>query len=92
MCYDPLVEGDADQPVTAMLRAELAAAVRNGAVAGVVVLAVLLVDGAPAWVVAASVAGALVLGTVLHQALLVAGALVVRTVDWLQGRGPTRTG
>ncbi|WP_276271642.1 hypothetical protein [Haloarcula litorea] len=82
MCYDRLVNGDVtEQRVPSLLRAELFCAVRNGALAGVIVLVVLLVRGVPAWLVAGSVLGAVALGTVLHQTVLLTGTAVLRLRD-----------
>ncbi|MBX0323072.1 hypothetical protein EGH21_08540 [Halomicroarcula sp. F13] len=80
MCYDRLVNDDdvAETSAVDLLRTETVCALRNGAMAGVVVLAVLLFEGAPAWLVIASVAGAVALGTALHQVLLLLGAGVLR--------------
>ncbi|WP_254274225.1 hypothetical protein [Haloarcula marina] len=80
MCYDRLVNDDdiAATSVGALLRSELYCALRNGAMAGVIVLSVLLYQGAPAWLVVASVAGAVALGTTLHQLLLLGGAGILR--------------
>ena len=80
MCYDRLVNDEtvAETGVTALFRSELSCALRNGALAGVMVLAVLLFEGAPLWVTAASVVGAVALGTLFHQCILLAGAGVLR--------------
>jgi len=87
MCYDRLVDEDAaTASVRDLLRSEWYCALRNGALAGVMVLAVLLFQGAPAWVVAVSVAGAVALGTAIHQLVLLAGAGVLRaSARWQDG-------
>ncbi|QIO22716.1 hypothetical protein [Haloarcula sp. JP-L23] len=69
MCYDRLVTDDEVAETSAL---------RNGAMAGFLVLAVLLVEGAPAWVVLVSVAGGVALGTAFHQALLLVGTGALR--------------
>jgi hypothetical protein len=79
MCYDRLVDEDVvETSIPTLLRTELWCALRNGALAGVLVLAVLLFEGAPVWLVAASVLGAVVLGAVLHQTVFVVGTVVQR--------------
>jgi len=80
MCYDRLVN---DEEVTEtgaveLVRTESLCALRNGALAGAIVLAVLLFEGAPLGLLAASVAGAVALGWLLHQTLLLAGVRVLR--------------
>lgn len=79
MCYDRLVEEDVvETSIPTLLRTELWCALRNGALAGVMVLAVLLFEGAPVWLVAASVLGAIALGALLHQTVFVVGTAVQR--------------
>jgi hypothetical protein len=80
MCYDRLVNDDevAETSAVELVRTESVCALRNGALAGLIVLAVLLFEGAPLGILAASVAGAVALGWLLHQALLLAGAGVLR--------------
>ncbi|MFC7077602.1 hypothetical protein [Haloarcula halophila] len=79
MCYDRLVDDDVvETPLPELLQSELVCALRNGALAGVMVLAVLLFEGAPPWLVAASTVGAVALGAVLHESVFAAGTLVQR--------------
>lgn len=79
MCYDRLVEDDVvETALPELLRSELVCALRNGALAGVMVLAVLLFEGAPPWLVVASTVGAVALGAVLHEGVFAAGTLVQR--------------
>jgi hypothetical protein len=80
MCYDRLVNDDdvTETGAVELVRTESVCALRNGVLAGVIVLAVLLFEGAPPWLLAASVGGAVGLGWVLHQSLLLAGAGVLR--------------
>lgn len=80
MCYDRLVN---DEEVTEtgaveLVRTESVCALRNGALAGAMVFAVLLFEATPPWLLAASVVGAVALGWLLHQSLLLAGASVLR--------------
>ena len=91
MCFDRLSDEEtATAPVAELLAAEWRCALRNGALSAAMVLGVLLVAGTPAWVVVASAAGAVVLGTALHQLVLLAGAGVLRArARWLDGRGQT---
>ncbi|MDS0258425.1 hypothetical protein NDI56_03255 [Haloarcula sp. S1CR25-12] len=88
MCFDRLTDDDtAEASVTEVLTAEWFCALRNGALAAAIVLAVLLAQGTPAWVVFASAVGAVVLGSVLHQALLLVGWGVLRArARWGDGR------
>jgi len=80
MCYEALVEGDTERPLAALLRGELWPAVRNGLGAAALVVAVALVAPTTpgAWTVAGAASGALVLGTVLHQAVLAVGVAALR--------------
>jgi len=89
MCYERLVGDDvAETGMRELLRSEWYCAVRNGALAGLMVLIVLLVESTPAWLVVASVAGAVALGTVLHQLVLLAGAGLVRARARWRGATP----
>ena len=79
MCYEALVTGEAaEKPVARLLRTELGSAVTDGTVAALVVLAVLAVRGIAPALVAGAAVGALVLGVVVHQAVLLAGTALVR--------------
>ncbi|QLH77615.1 hypothetical protein HZS55_10030 [Halosimplex rubrum] len=79
MCYESLLNGEAaERSVRDLLREERRAALRNGLAAAVLVVAVLIVEGAAAWTVVALAVAAVALGAVLHQAVLVAGAAAVR--------------
>lgn len=91
MCYERLVEDDVvETGMRELLWSEWYCAVRNGTLAGLMVLAVLLFEGAPAWLVVASVGGAVALGTVLHQLVLLAGAGLVRArARWLEAVPPS---
>lgn len=88
MCYGRLVNDDevAETSAVTLLRTESFCALRNGVTAGVIVLAVLLFEGAPPFVVLASVAGAVALGTALHQTLRLVGAGRLRVRTRLRGR------
>lgn len=79
MCYDRLTDDDvAETRLRDLLASELRCSVRTGSVAGLVVLAVLIFEGAPLWLLAVSVIGAVTLGAVLHQSVFLLGALVQR--------------
>lgn len=80
MCYDRLIEDDdvAETSAVDLFRSELFCALKNGSMAGAIVLAVLLFEGTPATLLLASVAGAVLLGAALHQAIMLAGAGVLR--------------
>ncbi|MFC7020936.1 MULTISPECIES: hypothetical protein [Haloarcula] len=88
MCYDRLTgDGVTETPFRDLVASELRCALRNGGLAGALVLGVALFEGAAALLVVASVAGAVALGAVLHLCLFVAGALVQRGRARLGGRG-----
>ena len=81
MCYDRLIDEDtAETSVPTLLRSEWFCAVRNGALAAAMVLVVLLLEGTPAWLIAASVGGALALGAIVHQLVFLVGVGVVRAM------------
>ena len=66
MCYDRLTDEETvETSLPAVLGAEWRCALRNGSLAAAMVLAVLLVQGAPPWVVVVSAAGAVALGTLV---------------------------
>jgi hypothetical protein len=88
MCYDRLTEdGVAETPLRVLVASELRCSLRNGGLAGALVLGAALFEGAAALLVVASVAGAVALGAVVHLCLFVAGALVQRGRARLGGRG-----
>ncbi len=93
MCFDRLADEETlEASLPALLAAEWHCAVRNGAMAAGMVLVVLLVQGAPVWVVGVSVAGAVALGTALHQAVLLAGAGLLRArARWRESRRGSAT-
>jgi hypothetical protein len=79
MCFQSLIDDEeASKPLGTLIRQELPYAVREGLVAAAIVLAVLLVGQTPAWIIGVSMVGAVVLGVVLHQFVLVAGLGVRR--------------
>ena len=94
MCYDRLVNDDnvTEMGAVALFSSELVCALRNGALAGVMVLAVLFYRGAPPLLLAGSVLGAVALGTLLHQGILLAGAGVLRVRARWRGNGPEPMG
>ena len=84
MCYEVLQDGSAtERRVPELLGLELRDAVVNGVEAAALVTLVLLWQGTPLWLVLASGVGAVVLGTLVHQAVLLAGVGFVR----LRSRG-----
>jgi len=93
MCYDRLTDEETlAASLPAVLGAEWRCALRNGALAGVMVVAVLLVQGTPAWLVLGSAGGAVVLGALLHQTVIAAGWGVLRArARWQAGRQETTT-
>ena len=94
MCYDRLVNDEAvtEMSVAALFRSELFCALRNGALAGVMVLGVLLYRGAPTSLVVGSVLGAVALGMLLHQSIFLAGAGVQRARARWRGTDHTVSG
>jgi hypothetical protein len=83
-CFEPLLAPDVtERPLAAVVGSEWRDAVVNGVEAAVLVLAVLLWQGTPLWLVAGATAGAVLLGTLLHQLVLVGAVLGLRA--W---RGP----
>lgn len=86
-CFEPLLADDVtERPLSALLAAEWRDAVVNGFEAAVLVLAVLLWQGTPLPLVLAASAGAVVLGAVLHQVVMVVAVLGLRV--W-RGRAVT---
>jgi Mg/Co/Ni transporter MgtE len=79
MCFDALLDGDANEQSTVeLLRGELASATANGLVAATIVVAALVTQGTAPGLVAAMAGGAFVLAILLHQFVLLAGARLVR--------------
>lgn len=79
MCYEALRNGDAtERPLGDVVRAELSDAAVNGVAAAVIVAAVLYGQGYAIGLIAPFAAGALVLGLLIHEAVLVAGVGVQR--------------
>ena len=93
MCFGRLTDEESlEASLPALLAAEWRCAVRNGALAAAMVVAVLLVEGTPAWLVLGSAAGAVVVGTVLHQVVLLFGVGVLRArARWGDEQGRTAT-
>ncbi|MFB6178082.1 MAG: hypothetical protein ABEI99_13275 [Halobaculum sp.] len=79
MCYESLLNGDAtEQPVRSLLSGERRYAIRSGVAAATVTLLALLSGGTGLGLTLASVIGALLLGTALHQAVLLVGVGLLR--------------
>jgi hypothetical protein len=93
MCFDRLRDEETvEASLPAVLAAEWRCALRNGAMAAAIVVAVLLVDGTAVGLVLGSAAGAIVLGTVLHQIVLLTGWGVLRArARWRGDRAGTAT-
>lgn len=83
MCFEALTDDEAPtDPLSSLLVAELPAALKNGALAAVFVVAMLSAQGSLALATGAILGlGALVLGIALHQTVLVAGVLVRRAIS-----------
>lgn len=79
MCYEVLQDDHVtDRSIPALLRLESRAAVINGLEAAVLVALVLLWQGTTLLLVAASAIAALTLGALLHQLVLIGGAVLIR--------------
>jgi len=91
MCYDRLTDEETvETSLPAVLGAEWRCALRNGALAAAMVLAVLLVQGTAPWLILGSAAGAVALGTLLHQTVMAAGWGVLRArARWRGDSGRT---
>ncbi|MEF8852620.1 MAG: hypothetical protein V5A44_09110 [Haloarculaceae archaeon] len=95
MCYESLVDGEAtDRPLATLLRGELRDAFANGLGAAALVVAVLVTSGVDPAVTAAAATGALALGTVFHQTVLVVATGVLRVREGVGFRSvvPDRSG
>jgi len=93
MCFEALVNGGAaEKPLSDLVRDEMSSAVKDGAAAALVVLALVVAGGASPALVAGVVLGTAVLGVVVHQFVLVAGVAVVRAwaTDERPAIGPAR--
>jgi len=83
-CFDPLLAEDVtDRSLGSLVRTEWRDAFVNGLETAVIVLAVLLWRGTPLWILGAATAGAVVVGTLLHQVVLVVAVLGLRF--WRRG-------
>jgi Mg/Co/Ni transporter MgtE len=79
MCFAALLNGDATRrSLREILRAELTRSVANGTVAAAIVIAVLALDGTGLALTTGLALAAVVLGTMLHQTVLLSGVLLVR--------------
>jgi|GEM_PF-1020146 len=79
MCYESLTDGTAtERPLSALLATEIRAAFSNGLAAAAIVVAVLFVRGAGPVATLGAATGAFVLGTLLHQAVLVVAVAAQR--------------
>lgn len=79
MCYESLLNGDAtERSVGSLLHRERWYAVRSGVAAAAVTMLALVSAGTAAGLTAASTIGALLLGTVLHQTVLLVGIGLLR--------------
>lgn len=79
VCYEDLrTDTVLERSLTGLLRAETRDAVVNGVEAAALVVFVLAWQGTPALLVATSALLAVPLGALLHQAVLVVGAVVLR--------------
>ncbi|WP_018258272.1 hypothetical protein [Halomicrobium katesii] len=91
MCFAALLNGDAtDRSVVEIVRGELPRSLGNGTVAAVLVVAVSVLEGASLALTAGLAFGAVALGTVLHQGVLLGGVALLRGRERLRGRSSTR--
>jgi len=92
MCFAALLNGDATaRPIREIVREELPRSLGNGTVAAAIVVAVLLVEGTGVGLTAAMALGAIVLGAVLHQSLLLCGVGLLRRSRRLRRRVATES-
>lgn len=78
-CFEPLLDDEVtERDLLVVLREEWQDAVVNGVVAALFVLVVLAWQGTPGWLIVFGMAGAVLLGTALHQAVLVASVVGLR--------------
>lgn len=78
-CFEPLLADDVTaRSLGSVVGSEWRDAAVNGLEAAVLVLAILLWQGTPLWIVAVSAVGAVILGTLLHQLVLVLAVLGLR--------------
>ncbi|WP_372480683.1 hypothetical protein ACAH01_07000 [Halomicrobium sp. HM KBTZ05] len=86
MCFAALLNGDAtDRSVVEIVRDELPRSLGNGAVAALLVIAVSVLEGASLTVTAGLALGAVALGAVLHQSVLLGGVALLRGRERLDG-------
>lgn len=89
-CFDPLLDGEAtERPLGAMIDEEWTDAAINGLEAAVLTVAVLLWQGTPLLLVGMAALGAILLGALLHQVVLIVGVFLLRAWD---GAEPTDGG
>lgn len=89
MCFAALLNGDAtDRSIRDLVWEELPRSLGNGTVAALLVVAVAVIEGASLALTAGLALGAVVLGTVLHQTVLLWGVALLRGRNRLRGRTP----
>lgn len=78
-CFDPLLDGEAtERSLGALIDEEWTDAAINGLEAALLTVVVLLWQGTPLLLVGLAALGAIVLGALLHQLVLIAGVYVLR--------------
>lgn len=91
MCFAALLNGDAtDRPLREIVRGELPRSLGNGTVAALLVVLASMLDGASLALTLGLALGAVALGTVLHQSVLLGGVALLRGRDRLRDRAPAR--
>jgi len=87
MCFAALLNGDAtDRSVREIVRDELPRSLGNGTVAAVLVVIASMLEGASLALTLGLALGAVALGTVLHQSVLLGGVVLLRGRERLRGR------
>ncbi|MFT4921959.1 MAG: hypothetical protein ACI8XM_001167 [Haloarculaceae archaeon] len=92
MCFEALIDGDANEKsLRTLIREEVGSALTDATVAALTVVVVLLGSGTGPLLTVGAALGAVVLGVVLHQAVLVVGVALVRWRADAERRPPEPT-
>lgn len=87
MCFAALLNGDAtDRSIREIVRDESPRSLGNGTVAALLVIGVSVIEGASLTLTVGLALGAVALGTVLHQSVLLGGVLLLRGRARIRGR------
>jgi len=92
MCFAALLNGDAvDRPLREIVRGELPRSLANGTVAAALVVLASVLEGASVALTLGLALGAVALGTVLHQSVLLGGVALLRGRERLSDRSAVGT-